>query len=167
MILAPMPRLIDRPVPVYAKETTSLSAPVHPEFAPVLPASKSGKAPSSLPQANVGIASWYGAVLDGHRTASGERFDMNKFTAAHRTLPFGTLVRVVDLNSGRSVVVRINDRGVLFPERIIDLSRAAADELGIRKSGVTRVRLEVLKKHSAGVEQAAAAEPPPPASAAR
>ncbi len=109
--------------------------------------------PTQQPNAKVrratnflGIASWYGAVLNGHRTASGEIFDMNRFTAAHRTLPFGTIVRVVDTRSGKSVVVRINDRGVLFSDRVIDLSRAAADQLGIRKSGITRVRLEVLNK---------------------
>ncbi|NYF78327.1 septal ring lytic transglycosylase RlpA family protein [Granulicella arctica] len=97
-------------------------------------------------RANVGLASWYGAVLNGHKTASGETFDMNQMTACHRTLPFGTIVRVVDLNSGKSVVVRINDRGVLFKERIIDLSRGAADMLGIRRAGVANVRLEVLPK---------------------
>ena len=103
----------------------------------------------------IGVASWYGAVLNGHHTASGEIFDMNRFTAAHRTLPFGTMVRVTDVNSGKSVVVRINDRGVLFPERVIDLSRAAAEKLGIRKTGVTNVRLEVLSKRQAQAEIAA------------
>ena len=113
--------------------------------------------------ANTGIASWYGAVLDGHLTASGERFDMNMMTAAHRTLPFGTLFRVVDLHTGKSVVVKINDRGILFPERIIDLSRGAADRLGIRKSGVTSVRLEILKKLPVVDEQYASATPLPQA----
>jgi rare lipoprotein A len=103
-----------------------------------------------------GIASWYGAVLNGHRTASGEIFDMNRLTAAHRTLPFGTMVRVTDVQSGKSVVVRINDRGILFPGRVIDLSRGAADRLGIRKSGITNVRLEILNKHQAQAEIAAA-----------
>jgi rare lipoprotein A len=102
-----------------------------------------------------GVASWYGAVLNGHHTASGEIFDMNRLTAAHRTLPFGTMVRVTDLHTGKSVIVRINDRGVLFPDRVIDLSRAAADKLGIRKSGVTDVRLEVLDKRKAKAEIAA------------
>jgi len=91
-----------------------------------------------------GIASWYGSVLDGHRTASGERFDMYAMTACHPTLPFGTLVRVVDLNTKKSVVVRINDRGVLSEGRIIDLSYAAAQELNITKAGIAPVALDVI-----------------------
>lgn len=106
-----------------------------------------------------GIASWYGQVLNGHRTASGEIFDMNRLTAAHRTLPFGTMVRVIDTRSGKSVVVRINDRGVLFSDRVIDLSRGAADQLGIRRSGITSVRLEVLNRHQAAEAEIAAANP--------
>ena len=91
-----------------------------------------------------GIASWYGSVLNGHRTASGERFDMYAMTACHPTLPFGTLVRVVDQSTKRSVVVRINDRGVLDEGRIIDLSYAAAQELKITKAGLAPVALEVI-----------------------
>jgi len=91
-----------------------------------------------------GVASWYGAVLDGHRTASGERFDMYAMTACHPTLPFGTLVRVVDENTKRSVIVRINDRGVLSEGRIIDLSYAAAQELNIVKAGLAPVDVEVI-----------------------
>src|ERR1035438_9240098 len=82
-----------------------------------------------------GIASWYGAVLDGHRTASGERFDMYAMTACHPTLPFGSIVRVVDQNTKKSVVVRINDRGILSKGRIIDVSYQAAQELKITKAG--------------------------------
>jgi rare lipoprotein A len=93
---------------------------------------------------NLGIASWYGEVLDGHKTASGEIFDKDLMTACHRTLPFGTIVRVVDVHTGKSVVVRINDRGVLFPDRVIDLSSGAARELGILSRGTAPVRLEVL-----------------------
>ena len=96
--------------------------------------------------ANLGIASWYGAVLEGHRTASGEIFHHEALTACHRTLPFGTMVKVVDVTSGRFVIVRINDRGVLRDDRIIDLSSGAAESLGILRAGVARVRLEVLKK---------------------
>jgi len=91
-----------------------------------------------------GIASWYGSVLNGHRTASGERFNMYAMTACHPTLPFGTQVRVVDLNTKKSVVVRINDRGVLSEGRIIDLSYAAAQELNITKAGLAPVALEVI-----------------------
>jgi len=91
-----------------------------------------------------GIASWYGSVFDGHRTASGESFDMNALTACHPSLPFGTLVRVVNLANKRSVVVRINDRGPLGQGRVIDLSYAAAGELDITQRGLARVTLEVL-----------------------
>jgi rare lipoprotein A len=110
-----------------------------------------------------GMASWYGSVLQGHHTASGERFDKAELTAAHRTLPFGTMVRVVDVNSGKSVIVRINDRGVLFSDRVIDLSSSAANELGILKAGVAKVRLEILKKIPPPPTSptAASTEPPP------
>ncbi len=91
-----------------------------------------------------GIASWYGEVLDGHTTASGEIFHKEMLTACHPTLPFGTLVRVINLRNRKSVVVRINDRGVLFPERVIDLSSAAAMQIGMLRTGVAPVRLEVL-----------------------
>ncbi len=105
---------------------------------------------SSMPKAaSVGVASWYGAVLNGHKTASGETFDMNQMTACHRSLPFGTMVRVVDLTSHKSVIVRINDRGVLFADRIIDLSRGAAERLGIRSAGTAKVRVDVLTKQQA------------------
>jgi rare lipoprotein A len=91
-----------------------------------------------------GMASWYGSVLQGHLTASGRRFNMYELTAAHRTLPFGSLVKVTDLRNKRSVVVTITDRGVLFPERVIDLSYGAAKELQMVKMGVDPVRLELI-----------------------
>ncbi len=91
-----------------------------------------------------GMASWYGRALQGHRTASGERFDMNELTACHRSLPFGTRVLVTNLANRESVVVRITDRGVLNADRVIDLSAAAADRLGMLRSGVAPVRLSVL-----------------------
>jgi rare lipoprotein A len=90
-----------------------------------------------------GTASWYGPRFNGRRTASGERFDMNEFTAAHRTLPFGTLVRVHSLVNGRDVDVRITDRGPYAGNRIIDLSRAAAEELGMLGLGFKEVVLMV------------------------
>jgi rare lipoprotein A len=100
--------------------------------------------PTVLTRIKSGMASWYGSVLQGHRTASGRRFDMNELTAAHRTLPFGSKVKVTDLRNKRSVVVTITDRGVLFPERVIDLSYGAAKELQMVKSGVDPVRLELV-----------------------
>lgn len=91
-----------------------------------------------------GLASWYGEPFHGQKAASGELYDMERLTAAHRTLPFGTNVRVRRLDSGASVVVRINDRGPEPESRIIDLSRAAAMELGIMAPGVVPVAVEVL-----------------------
>ena len=91
-----------------------------------------------------GMASWYGKVLQGHRTASGRRFDMFELTAAHRSLPFGSKVKVTDLRNSKSVIVTITDRGELNPDRVIDLSYGAADKLGMLKSGVDPVKLEVL-----------------------
>jgi len=91
-----------------------------------------------------GIATWYGSVLNGHHTASGERFNMDDMTAAHKTLPFGSVVRVVDLATHRSVVVRINDRGELPDNHVIDLSYAAAKALKIVKPGIASVKLELI-----------------------
>lgn len=88
-----------------------------------------------------GIASFY---LYDTETASGEKFDPHKMTAAHRTLPFGTRLRVTDVSTGRSVTVRVNDRGPFVPGRIVDLSYSAAQRLGIIEKGVTRVKVAVL-----------------------
>jgi peptidoglycan lytic transglycosylase len=90
-----------------------------------------------------GMASWYGKGLKGRRTASGESFDPEGLTAAHRTLPFGSIVRITNLRNNRSVSVRITNRGPFIRGRIIDVSPAAARELRMVKSGVTRVRIEV------------------------
>lgn len=92
----------------------------------------------------VGIASWYGEPYHGRRTASGEIYDMEKLTAAHRTLPLGAHVRVENLANARSAEVRINDRGPFARERILDVSRAAARALGMLGAGTARVRLHVL-----------------------
>lgn len=102
-------------------------------------------ATSNVQSRTEGIASWYGPGFHGNRSASGEVFNQNALTAAHRTLPFGTVVRVVNLNNGRAVVVRINDRGPYTGGRIIDLSRGAAQQIGLTQSGVGRVRVEVLQ----------------------
>jgi rare lipoprotein A len=92
-----------------------------------------------------GLATWYGKVHHGRQTASGEPFDMYALTAAHKTLPFNTIVRVLDTQTHKSVVVRINDRGPYAPGRIIDLSYAAAGDLGIVKKGKVTVDLEILE----------------------
>jgi len=95
-----------------------------------------------------GLASWYGGKFQGRRTANGEIFDTNEFTAAHKTLPFGSIVKVTSLENGKSTVVRINDRGPFIPGRIIDLSRAAAAAIGLAGKGVAKVRIEVLPPDS-------------------
>ncbi|MBI4639888.1 MAG: septal ring lytic transglycosylase RlpA family protein [Candidatus Tectomicrobia bacterium] len=92
----------------------------------------------------VGEASWYGRAHHGKRTASGEVYDMYKLTAAHRSLPHGTKVKVTNLQNGRTVVVKINDRGPASKRRIIDLSFAAAKEIGLSGGGRGRVQLMVL-----------------------
>jgi rare lipoprotein A len=91
--------------------------------------------------AQCGGASWYGPGFHGKKTASGERFNENAMTAAHRSLPFGTVVTVTDQRTGKSVKVTINDRGPFHKGRIIDLSKAAATKLGFRNAGTTKVCL--------------------------
>jgi rare lipoprotein A len=102
-----------------------------------------------------GTASWYGEDFHGRRTANGETYDMNALTAAHTTLPMPTIVRVTNLDNGRSVVVRINDRGPFAEGRIIDMSRAGARELGFERNGLARVRVAVLREASLRLKQAA------------
>jgi rare lipoprotein A len=98
--------------------------------------------------AEEGLASWYGGKFQGRPTASGEIYDAAQMTAAHKSLPFGTVVRVTNLENGRVVVVRINDRGPFVAGRIIDLSRAAALALGMAGSGVARVQVEPLEDYA-------------------
>ena len=107
-------------------------------------------AASALPIADMeteidgGMASYYGNELAGNRTANGERFDPGQLTAAHRTLPFGSMVRVTNMSNGDSVIVRINDRGPFAHGRVIDISQAAAREIGMHRSGTARVKLALL-----------------------
>jgi rare lipoprotein A len=100
-----------------------------------------GLAPAAEADGKVGLASYY---KSGHRTASGERFNPKDYTAAHRSLPFGTRVLVTNMANGKSVIVRINDRGPFVRGRIIDLSLAAAQLVGITASGVGKVKIVVL-----------------------
>jgi rare lipoprotein A len=92
-----------------------------------------------------GEASWYGPGFHGKKTANGETFNKNKFTAAHRTLPFNTLVKVINTENGKSVLVRINDRGPYAKDRILDLSEAAAEKIGLKKTGTAFVSLVLVK----------------------
>lgn len=134
-----------------------------PTTAPANPPPASADAPQDLRELSRGTASWYGRRFHGRRTASGEIFDMNSLTAAHRSLPFGTVVRVRSMVNGREVDVRINDRGPHLPGRIIDLSRAAAEALGLRDVGLKEVALSVAQDLAAPPEAApaeAAASPP-------
>lgn len=100
------------------------------------------------PFRQVGEASWYGPEFHGKTTANGERYNMLLMTAAHPTLPFNTLVRVTNLDNGRTAVVRINDRGPFLKGRILDLSYTAARALGANSPGVIRVKIEVVGKAS-------------------
>ena len=115
-----------------------------------------GKAPTAPPEIEIpaettpvlvetGIASWYGPPYHNRRGSNGEIYDMHAMTAAHRTLPLGSIVRVVNLDTKASVVVRITDRGPFVEGRVIDLSKAAAEKIGMLRKGTTQVRLEVLK----------------------
>ena len=133
----PPTHTLPREIPPIAK----IPSPPETEQAPsteVIPA------PSQPTMMETGLASWYGPKFHGKRTASGEVFNQEKFTAAHRTLPWGSRVKVTNLANGKSVDVRINDRGPFGKGRIIDVSRAAARALGMVGRGLTTVRVEWL-----------------------
>lgn len=102
----------------------------------------------------VGMASWYGEDFNGKKTANGERYNMNTLTAAHRTLPLPSIVRVTNLQNGRSVVVRVNDRGPYVKDRIIDLSKHGAQLLGYMGQGTTKVKVEIMVKESKALKEA-------------
>ena len=119
----------------------------------ILAAGAIGCAPArqtSQSSVETGIASYYSNSFDGRQTADGEIFNNAKLTAAHRTYPFGTIVRVTNLATEASVEVRINDRGPQKPERIIDLSEAAARVIGLEREGLGRVRIQVVKWGKSG-----------------
>jgi rare lipoprotein A len=101
----------------------------------------------------VGVASWYGPGFHGRQTASGEIFDQDGLTAAHRKLPLGTEVKVTNLENGRSILVEINDRGPYVKGRVIDLSRAAARRLGLLEEGLGKVRIEATPRQLAMAER--------------
>ena len=128
-----------QPLPLEDSEAPALDAPLpqgpRPALGPAL----------RITATQQGEASWYGPGFFGNRTASGEVLRPGSLTAAHRTLPFGTKVRVTNLWNGRSAVVRINDRGPFHGARLIDLAHGAAQELGLVASGTAQVKLEVLQ----------------------
>ncbi len=92
-----------------------------------------------------GVASWYGEQFQGSETASGEAYNMNELTAAHRDLPLGTRIRVTNLRNHRSLVLRVNDRGPFIPGRLLDVSHAAARLLGFSGAGIARVRIQIFR----------------------
>lgn len=128
------------------------TAPAPATAAPEVPAV--APAPDATPKAGMAAAgdtmegkvAYYGRKFAGRKTASGQRFNPNAMTMAHKTLPFGTMVKVTNLKNNKSVVVRVNDRGPTSPDRIGDLSRAAAAKIGMIRSGVVEVNLELVSK---------------------
>ncbi len=127
----PVSEVVNAPKPVFTATAT-------PTFSPALN--------NEIVDVMSGMASWYGPGFDGNQSASGEIFNANDLTAAHPSLPFGTLVRVVNMDNNQSVVVRINDRGPYADGRIIDVSAGAADMIGMVGSGVAPVRIEILSR---------------------
>ena len=107
---------------------------------------KLAKASAAKPgKVQVGTASWYGKQFHGRQTASGDTYDMFQFTAAHRTLPLGTLVKVTNLRNGKWVIVKVNDRGPYVGHRVMDVSYGAAQMMGFRQRGIEKVKLEVIE----------------------
>ena len=117
--------------------------------APAPASTRSVPLPAQIPATETGLASWYGHPYHGRQAANGEIYDMEKLTAAHRTLPFGTWVHVTNLTNARTVDVRITDRGPFVDGRIIDLSHAAAEEIDMVGAGVAQVRLDILSAPAA------------------
>jgi|GEM_PF-127496 len=109
----------------------------------------------------VGLASWYGNDFHGRKTASGEKYDMHEFTAAHKTLPIPCYARVTNQENGKSVIVKINDRGPFHSSRILDVSKSAAAELGMLKKGTVKIKLEVISSADDERSVIAANEPAP------
>lgn len=106
-------------------------------------------------ESQTGVASWYGKECQGNETASGEIYNMNALTAANRHLPLGTTIRVTNIENHRSLILRVNDRGPFVPGRLLDVSRAAARQLGFSGEGITRVHIQVLRLPHSGPPQLA------------
>ncbi|MEE4209172.1 MAG: septal ring lytic transglycosylase RlpA family protein [Parvularcula sp.] len=135
------------PAAVLLGVVTACSTAKAPDTAPVAsipPAGTSAGKAATKAKTLQGIASFYAASLDGNRTANGETYDHGALTAAHKTLPFGTKLKVTNLENGKSVIVTVNDRGPYAKGRILDLSGAAARALGMIETGTARIRAEIL-----------------------
>jgi rare lipoprotein A len=130
-------------LPAEASLPPAQESPAHPEQALEPPPSPAGL---------IGMASWYGPDHQGRRTASGARFDWRKLTAAHRTLPLNSQAKITNLANGRSVVVTVNDRGPFLQDRAIDLSKRAAQRLGMTKAGLVPVKIEPVSAPQLALE---------------
>ena len=133
-----------------ARATPTPERPPPPAVVTPTPDAPPGPAAPTKLATQTGMGSWYGRAHHGQKTASGERYDMRDLTGAHKSLPLGTRVRVTNVANGRSIVVRINDRGPFVDGRIIDVSHAAARALGALGAGVFTARLEVLEDTAEG-----------------
>jgi len=129
---------------VQADAVLSRPAATAPPAAPAISPTPIVEAPKKPAKVSRGFASWYGGVFNGRTTASGEVYNMNDFTACHPTLPFGTRVKVENTRNHKWVIVRITDRGLLYGRRVIDLSYAAAEQIGMMDAGVVPVTIQVL-----------------------
>ena len=129
--------------PLLILALAALSLPALAQSGPIAPG---GRRAESRRAAQSGVASYYAASLHGNRTANGERYNHSALTVAHRSLPFGTLLRVTSVHNGRRVLVRVNDRGPFHGDRVIDVSRAAADAIGLTRAGTAEVELERLPR---------------------
>jgi len=142
--------------PIHAGLSVAVAAAVfasacgHHTSASVPPAIARNAKPARIGTTETGIASWYGVPYDGRRTASGEIYDMRQLTAAHRTLPFNTWLRVTNLTNGKRVDVKVNDRGPFVQGRVIDLSLGAASEIDMVRQGTAKVRLKVIAPPKGG-----------------
>ena len=132
----------------------NLATPL-PALKRVLPPLRHAKRPRhGAFKGEIGMASWYGSEFFGRSTASGELYDPSRLTAAHRKLPFGTVVRVTNLKNLASILLKITDRGPGSRGRVIDVSQAAAKELGFMEAGLARVRIDVVSYPQAGINEA-------------
>jgi rare lipoprotein A len=149
---APAPVAVPAPVPATAPAATPAAAPVTTPKADAKPAMATGES------AMEGKVAYYGGKFNGRKTASGERFNASAMTMAHKTLPFGTMVRVTNVKTKKSVVVRVNDRGPSSPDRIGDLTRAAAVKVGAIKAGFAEVTLVKVGKGKKAAKNAKASK---------
>ena len=155
-ILVAAPALAQTPPAAKSDAPGASAAPAATPAPAPAPAATPAPAKAAGEHAMEGLAAYYSSRLNGHKTASGQTFNQDALTAAHPTLPFGTRVKVTNTKNGKSVVVRINDRGPTQAGRVVDLSRAAANRIGIGRGGLAPVKLEVVAEAPAKKSRAAA-----------